>query len=105
MIQKRVNFVFSVNLELCTKQQRNVGGAERTDETNPKTFSYFLSYSLRIASQWRPSEPVIVVELVHVIQEVVGGQLLILVAREEHFQDQCPVKAHPFKLRMKDVMG
>lgn len=38
-------------------------------------------------------------KFMHVIQEVIGSQLLILVAGEEHLQHKCPVETHSFELK------
>lgn len=38
------------------------------------------------------------VKFMHVIQEVIGSQLLILVAGKEHLQYKCPIETHCFKL-------
>lgn len=44
------------------------------------------------------------VKFMHVIQEVIGSQLLILIAGKEHLQYKCPIETHCFKLKEDTIM-
>lgn len=49
----------------------------------------------------KKSRLLFIIKLVHVIQKIVGSQLLILVARKVYFQYNGPIKAHCFQLQQK----
>jgi hypothetical protein len=51
----------------------------------------------------RVERPLIVI-VIYVVQEIVRGELLILVACDEHFQGGCPVKAHCLKLHTMNAI-